>query len=56
MNKARRRSLDHISSKLQSLKTEIGRVMDDERSAYLNMPVHIRDGKRGKIWKIISKI
>lgn len=48
MNKARRKRIENIISKLEDLSVEIEEVMNEEQEAYDNLPEPIQYSERGE--------
>lgn len=48
MNKARRKRIENIISKLEDLSAEIEEVMNEEQEAYGNLPESIQCSEKGE--------
>ena len=48
MNKARRKRIEDVQSRLEELKQEIDGILAEEQEAYDNMPESLQEGERGE--------
>lgn len=48
MNKARRKQIEEVISKLEDIRDEIQYISEDEMEAYDALPESLQDGERGQ--------
>lgn len=48
MNKARRKQIEEVISKLEGIRDEIQQISEDEMEAYDALPESLQDGERGQ--------
>lgn len=48
MNKARRKQIEEVISKLEDIRDEIQQISEDEMEAYDALPESLQDGERGQ--------
>ena len=48
MNKARRKQIEEVISKLEGIRDEIQYISEDEMEAYDALPESLQDGERGQ--------
>lgn len=48
MNKQRRKSLDTLYTRIESLKADLEDILSEEQEAYDNLPESLQDSERGE--------